>query len=121
MKTIKAISAPAFVRHLETINKLTVNPDNQIYPFDVWEQLNKLEKAAHRITTAECNGEIDEDKAYVKLNKIRKQVNTLLPELKTFFINGDPRGYALKIRENEAKKLGMYQDWGGYGILCPEF
>jgi hypothetical protein len=43
-----------------------------------------------------------------------------------FFVNGDPRGYALKI-DNETpegkaliQKTKMHTDWGGYGILSPE-
>jgi hypothetical protein len=43
-----------------------------------------------------------------------------------FFVNGDPRGYALKIdNEDSAGKalideLRLHTDWGGYGILSPE-
>ena len=42
-----------------------------------------------------------------------------------FFVNGDPRGYALKIDpENKLGSLlirdaGLHTDWGGYGILSP--
>lgn len=43
---------------------------------------------------------------------------------KGFFINHDPRGYALKIRtEDNGEYPGRqisYTDWGGYGILVPE-
>ena len=51
-----------------------------------------------------------------------------------FVINGDPRGYSLKIKEeqnrifvnsddgkNHDQKVINYTDWGGYGILAPEF
>lgn len=46
-----------------------------------------------------------------------------------FFINGDPRGYALKIDPGQSYESdfhpeyvpeGMHKDWGGYGILAPE-
>ena len=39
------------------------------------------------------------------------------------FINGDPRGYALKIKEEYVRKhnLKIYRDFGGYGIIAPEF
>jgi hypothetical protein len=39
------------------------------------------------------------------------------------FLNGDPRGYALKIRDTDvrARKLDIHTDWGGYGIIAPDF
>lgn len=38
------------------------------------------------------------------------------------FINRDPRGYALKIREIWMRNYSgnLHRDWGGYGILAPE-
>ena len=45
-------------------------------------------------------------------------------KLKGLFINGDARGYALKIEDkvmiSDYKETGLYKDWGGYGILAPE-
>lgn len=117
---IEATNAPAFVRHLQLLSKLSTEEHAAPYPHDLYTKLRFLEARAHRITTAECNGTIDEDKASKQLNKIKEQVNKLL-KVTTLFINGDPRGYALKLKESEAKELGIYQDWGGYGILAPEF
>jgi len=39
------------------------------------------------------------------------------------FINGDPRGYALKINDKYVREnqLRIYSDMGGYGIIAPEF
>ena len=39
------------------------------------------------------------------------------------FINRDPRGYALKIREIWMRNYSgnLHRDWGGYGILAPDF
>lgn len=38
------------------------------------------------------------------------------------FLNQDPRGYALKIKDNYVRLHGLniYKDWGGYGIIAPE-
>ncbi len=36
------------------------------------------------------------------------------------FINRDPRGYALKIREEAVMGMRIHRDWGGYGIIAPE-
>lgn len=37
-----------------------------------------------------------------------------------FFVNTDPRGYALKITLHYNEGNGIYFDWGHYGIICPE-
>jgi hypothetical protein len=44
------------------------------------------------------------------------------PPLVPIFHNGDPRGYALKIREEYVREhaLDIHRDWGGYGILAPD-
>lgn len=120
---INATSAPAFVKHLELLANLS--PDKTqagLYAFDTFAALKRMEKTANKLTTELCNGTTKEREAYIekKLDKILTEVNRLLT-VKTAFINRDPRGYALKIKAEEAKKLAMYQDWGGYGILAPEF
>lgn len=37
-----------------------------------------------------------------------------------FFINTDPRGYALKLNFGGERVEGVYTDWGGYGIIAPD-
>ena len=39
------------------------------------------------------------------------------------FVNGDCRGYALKIFDDYIRKndITIYRDWGGYGIIAPDF
>lgn len=39
------------------------------------------------------------------------------------FVNSDPRGYALKIDDNYVRDHGLdiHTDFGGYGILAPEY
>jgi hypothetical protein len=43
-----------------------------------------------------------------------------------FFVNGDPRGHALKIDNDNAQgqeliqRLNLHRDWGQYGILSPD-
>ncbi len=38
------------------------------------------------------------------------------------FINFDPRGYALKIKDEYVREhdLQIHKDWGGYGIIAPD-
>ena len=96
-------------------------------------KLWKLEKEASRITLAYCNGEIGNDGEDVNgyivgvdkpLKAIENQAQALFDnKLMGFFINRDPRGYALKIKSEvtakEYAEVGLHRDWGGYGILSP--
>ena len=118
---IKAVNAPQFIKHLEIVSKLS--GVDYPYPFDIVGELVRLENRANRICTMQCNGEGDSEKLDIQLSKIEQKVLKLIPNLNkdSFFINGDPRGYSLKIKEEEAIKLGIYRDFGGYGILAPEF
>lgn len=58
-------------------------------------------------------------------DSILAQVNAILrftekgPKV---FINRDPRGYALKIDDEDMRRLGLqiHSDWGGYGIIAPD-
>ncbi len=45
-------------------------------------------------------------------------IQRLIGPVDGIYINGDPRGYALKIQAEHAD--GLVKDWGGYGILAPE-
>lgn len=121
MKTpkISAHNAPAFCRHLQTLSQLA--GIDAPYPFELYATLLRLERKANRLATMDCNGEGNPEEIEKQLKKIENKVRELLPNVKTFFINGDPRGYSLKIGEAEAKELGMWSDWGSYGILAPEF
>ena len=103
---IKAVNAPAFVRHLELIRNLA--GVESPYPFNIWEQLVKLERKATRMSVKDCNTGSDSD-----FEPIRKKVLELLPNLspEDFHLNLDPRGYALKIEDKKAKELGMWSDW----------
>ena len=95
------------------------------------KKLHSLEIKAHRLATDYCNGEngMDSTEAWEKASqKILHKVFKVLEFSEghvpvPIFINGDARGYALKIsdeyvRENNIK---IYLDWGGYGVLAPEF
>lgn len=100
------------------------------------KKLFRLEKKAHKLSTDYCNGilncnewEIETDKILLKVYQILN-ANTsfgLLHNIK-IFVNADCRGYALKICDKDIKnkiqntlKLNIYCDWGGYGIIAPDF
>jgi len=105
--------------------------------------LLKIERDAHKGAEAYCNGETyrsnifgeydfnADENAWDKFSEmIEREVQVLFVKLPPFFyVNGDARGYALKIRGAEAghdygKKLieetGLMTDWGSNGLLAPE-
>lgn len=91
---------------------------------DTWRRLRRIETRANSAACAACNGQPGMDAWPAERDRARRAVAKLRPDGKPprgFFINGDPRGYALKI-DPDVRKLpaGMHKDWGGYGILAPE-
>lgn len=97
-------------------------------------ELMKLEKIAHDGATAHCNG----DEAFLANGleylfrssehawpmfcaMIENRLEGILGSTpKGFFVNGDARGYALKIDSDSKLPLDLHQDWGGYQILSPD-
>lgn len=101
----------------------------------IWRALRKIECDASRGAVAYCNGDhtrvaglnldfrADGSEAWEQLRaQITSRVEKCLGVLPAgFFVNGDPRGYALKIDPDKGTvPPGMHKDWGGYGILAPE-
>ena len=102
------------------------------------KKLHSLEVKAHKLAEDYCNGvnDVNTDNWDEKCEPILKAVRKVLNMTDTYkpqctipvFINGDARGYALKIRDEYMTKCShlngynkLYKDWGGYGILAPEF
>lgn len=89
-------------------------------------QINAIERRAHQLAENICNIPMSEATRNRREQTILDQVTHVfggeLP--KGFYLNLDPRGYALKL-DNEVFAAGTmpisYIDWGGYGILAPEF
>ena len=114
-------------------------------PIKLSKQLHGLEVKANRAATCLCNTNTldrlaltryEEQRGNVKqateedqdaffdsiLNKVDKILNFRAQGIPVF-INHDPRGYALKIKGEYVleNSLDIYRDWGGCGILSPEF
>ena len=87
-------------------------------PVELCKKLHRHEVRAHRLTEEMCCVDVNHDAA---LDRIEIAVTKILGNGPPIFINRDPRGYALKIRTEHAKELYIHKDWGGYGIICPEF
>ena len=85
------------------------------------KKLFRLENKAHRLATDYCNGDFQGDIE----NESKKIVDKAKKILKTneIFFNRDARGYALKIKDDfiRVNNLSIYRDWGGYGIIAPDF
>ena len=95
--------------------------------------LLKQEQEAHKKAEDYCNGLINSEEWEAVQDsiteRVQKQFNN---QLVGFFVNGDPRGCALKIddavmrsgsikgTESRYATVGISQDWGGYGLLAPE-
>jgi hypothetical protein len=124
---MKAKNANQFFNHVCNLQKIA-GLSSYHEAFELYKKLHRIEARMNRIFTNECNGysNLTEAQEEKRNARVLKQLNTLLPGLKTIFLNGDPRGYALKIKPEEAKELrdkdiNLYTDSGGYGILAPEF
>jgi len=107
------------------------------------KKLFRLERKAHHAATCLCNTntldllelnqytgydvkQATEEEQDAFFDKILTRVDKILhfkEKMIPVFINHDPRGYALKIKESYVReyKLKIHQDFGGYGILAPEF
>lgn len=95
-------------------------------PIALCKKLRRIENKAANIALDYCNGYIDmekrdhADKLIVK--RLEKVLNFTAQGIPVF-INGDPRGYSLKIddqyvRDNDVE---IMTDWGGFGLIAPNF
>ena len=110
-------------------------PKNKKTGLQIWRALRKVETIARAAATAYCNGDAftingthydfrnDGCDAFdaIKRDHIKPAVarafGGVIPE--GFFVNGDPRGLALKLHA-EHVPAGMATDWGRDGILAAE-
>lgn len=95
-------------------------------PVTLSKKVHRLEAKAHRLAEDYCNVPMDEaeyskqeESILASLDKILGYKDKGIPVL----FNGDPRGYALKIDADYVKEydIDITKDWGGYGIIAPDF
>ena len=94
-------------------------------PVTLCKKLRRIEVAANAKAVAYCNGEIDCDQWGQFSDATAAKVDAILGFRAAgvpVVVNGDPRGYALKIKEDWTREHDclVYRDWGGYGIIAPE-
>lgn len=104
------------------------------YTRDSLKPLEVIEREAHKAAEDSCNGDIDNDQWSEIDIRLSARVAALFGgEVPLgFYINGDARGYALKLDHDAWSEHPLaapgriidpisYTDWGGYMILAPDF
>lgn len=122
-------------KHGENLNAIF---NTGLEPIALCKKLRKLELTAHHATTCLCNTntleflnhtrpwdlkQATEEEIDLFFDKIKASLKKVLGnKADIVFINFDPRGYALKIKDDYIKEnnIKIYQDFGGYGIIAPD-
>lgn len=88
---------------------------------EIWRKLRRIEARATRYTERLCNGpeisEAEQDRIEQEITKSVETVFGYVPQ--GFFINRDPRGWALKLQPGSVP-YALHEDLGRYQILAPE-
>ena len=96
--------------------------DIDIDSIELCSKLFRLENKAHEFTTNHCNYGYSDDEFNLFEDKILSKISSLLNCNKDImFLNGDARGYALKFTSEFSKDKDIHKDWGGYGIIAPDY
>lgn len=101
-----------------------INPKSATSGLALWRKLHRIETTTRRAAEQYCNGEIDLDQWQSVSAIATSQVEKIFGMLPTgFFVNGDPRGYALKLASTDdgemATPFQLHRDWGNNQILAP--
>lgn len=111
----------AIDQHGQRLNNIfKTNMDNVA----LCKKLFRLENKTWKLATDYCNGLVQCDEWDKQTDKILANVAEILGTDKAnIHINGDPRGYALKFNIDFTNQhiKNMYRDFGGYGIIAPDF
>ena len=124
---MKAENAEQLFRHVCNLQTLT-GAGSYHEALGLYKKLHRLETRVHRENENDCNGTTGLSDAQETARDKRRfeKFQSLLPGVSGLFINGDPRGYSLKMHAKQTQELfdkgiNLYRDWGGYGILAPKF
>ena len=121
MTTKKEIMYKQIDQHGQRLNNLfNTDLDN----IALCKKLFRYENRAHKYAEYYCNGNIDHDLFASASSIILEKVTSILgTDESNIFINGDPRGYAIKFTTQFTNDNinNMWRDMGGYGIVAPDF
>ena len=105
-------------------NLLAIFTQCEKEPMALCRIVRKWERAGEELALRQCNRgvtnyEEESDRILHILNAALGNDGTV-----PVFLNGDPRGYALKIEDEymrtHQQDSRLHRDWGGYGIIAPE-
>jgi hypothetical protein len=109
-------------RHHAALETLAQSVGCKASGFQLWRKLRRLEQAVSYACLEYSN---DSSFGIERWEKVKADAKEELAEIfggtipKGVFINGDPRGHALKLDNDEVViPPGMEKDWGGNGILA---
>jgi hypothetical protein len=110
-------------QHGENLNRVFALAED---PDKLARKVHSLGVKAHKLSLDYCNGDIDLEEWENETQAVLKSLDKILSYRANhipIFVNGDARGYALKIDDDYVREhnLDIHRDWGGYGILAPEF
>jgi len=123
-------------KHGENLNKIF---NTQYGNIELCKKLFRLENKAHHATTCLCNTntlnllnlnrctgynveQATEEQQNAFFEKIHNKLKKILgKKADIIHINFDPKGYALKIKEEYLQDVPLFRDWGNYGIVAPDF
>ncbi len=132
--------AAQLLAHYETCERLAAYVGKRMDGRKISVALCKIERDASNAATAQCNAESYNGQPFRKEEQWEEFKRSIAERVAMvfgrsprpehappgFFLNTDPRGYALKI-DNEKPEgaaliaaVKLHTDWGGYGILSPE-
>tara|TARA_R100001443_G_C3282893_1_gene160841 strand:+ start:39 stop:413 length:375 start_codon:yes stop_codon:yes gene_type:complete len=103
--------------------KVIFNLSNDVDSIKLCKQLFRLENKAHQLAEDDYNGLDVKAEVESIFKSVCKVLNISSIKEWGIFWNNDPRGFALKIDDELVKKndLKIHRDWGGNGILAPDF
>jgi hypothetical protein len=120
----------AIIRHGQNLTKLFHLDPETTDPVKLCKQLRRLEVKANRDAVDYCNAHIsgyEYDTREAATLKALDKILTFSTHGIPVFVNGDPRGCALKIDDDYTRAYNrihpgsrIAQDWGGYGLIAPE-
>ena len=112
---MNATQKAEIIKHGE--NLLAIFPNaTERDPLTLCKKLRRIEVRANRAACDACNHQAGADAWEAEGTRAHKAANAALGTDRVW-VNGDPRGYALKVDLADGETL--YRDWGGNGIIAP--